>query len=115
MVTAHDALISEADFQQQIVDLMAITGWKHLHVRRTRGKQSKWVTSTNRSGWPDLFCWHPEGGIFAAELKSQVGTLRDDQKVVLDELTAAGVECHVWRPSDWPEIQARLTRPRRAP
>lgn len=106
---ANADTLDEATFQSQVVELAGMLGWSHLHVRRTRGRGGAWTTSTNLPGWPDLYCWHPDRGVFAAELKSERGELRPEQLEVLSSLEAAGVETHVWRPSDFPEIQRRLT------
>lgn len=72
--TATDSHLSETDFQEQVVSLMGLLGWHHLHVRRTIGRGRKWVTSTNLAGWPDLLAWSPRRRrVLAAELKSERG------------------------------------------
>lgn len=38
-----------------------------------------------------------------AELKSERGKLSRGQRAFLDLLASAGVDAHVWRPSDWLE------------
>ena len=106
---ANADALDEATFQSQVVELAGMLGWRHLHVRRTRGRGGAWTTSTNLPGWPDLFLWHPRHGTLAAELKSQRGELRPEQSEVLASLRAAGVDARVWRPSDWTEIQSTLT------
>lgn len=93
--------VSEAEFQQQVIDLAHAYGWHHLHVRRSIGKGRKWVTSTNVVGWPDLFMWHPyQRRTIAVELKSETGVVSPEQKAVLASLEAAGVWVDVWRPGD---------------
>jgi len=99
---------TEAEFQQQVVELAGMLGWQHLHVRRSIGKGSRWVTATNVVGWPDLFCWHPTRGVVAIELKSQAGQPTPEQLRVLETLRTAGVPSFVWRPSDWDEITSVL-------
>src|SRR5690606_29558723 len=94
------AVTTEAEFQAQVVELATITGWRHLHVRRTVGRGRKWTTSTNLAGWPDLLLWKP-GRVVAAELKSAKGKTTAEQEDVLASLAAAGIETHVWRPSDF--------------
>lgn len=101
--------MTEAEFQAQVVELATITGWRHLHVRRTIGRGRKWTTSTNLAGWPDLLLWRP-GRIIAVELKTDVGKVTDDQEDVLRSLAEAGVESFVWRPSDWDLIATTLGR-----
>jgi hypothetical protein len=63
-------------------------------------------------GWPDLVLWRA-GQFLVAELKSARGRLRPEQRDVLATLAAAGVDARVWRPADWPEIEALLTAPRK--
>ena len=93
--------ISETDWQQQVIDLAHIYGWRHLHVRRSIGKGRKWVTATNVVGWPDLFLWNEaQKRTLAVELKSEKGIVTQDQLIVLGSLAAAGVETAIWRPSD---------------
>lgn len=104
--------LTEADFQRQVVELAHILGWRVLHVRRSigrRGGQQAHQTTTSIKGWPDLLLFHPDRGEhFVAELKSEKGRLRPEQVEVLADLRASGVECHVWRPSNFDEVQARL-------
>lgn len=114
MSAATDPPITEADWQQQVIDLAHVLGWKHLHVRRTIGKGNKWVTATNLKGWPDLFLWHErQQRVIAAELKSEAGTTTPEQVDVLESLTAAGVPCFVWRPSDLEAVRDLLATPTR--
>lgn len=101
--------ISEATWQEQVIEVAHLYGWSHLHVRRTIGRGRKWVTATNLAGWPDLFMWHPVARRrVAAELKSEGGSTTPEQDAVLASLGAAGVEIYVWRPSDLPAVQAAL-------
>lgn len=99
--------MTEAEFQAQVVELAGITGWRHLHVRRTIGRGRKWTTSTNLAGWPDLLLWRP-GRIVAAELKSDTGQVTAEQEAVLASLADAGMETFVWRPSDFDAIASTL-------
>lgn len=109
------ALVSEVEWQQQVVQLAAMMGWEHLHVRRSIGKQRSWVTATNIVGWPDLLLWSERqpGRHLAVELKSESGQLRPEQREVLNRLSAAGFHSYVWRPRDLETAKAVLS-PRRA-
>ena len=90
---------TEAEFQEQVVQLLNLTGWRHLHVRRSIGKGRKWVTATNLVGWPDLLCWHErQRRVLALELKTETGKTTAEQDAVLASLGAAGVEAMVLRP-----------------
>ena len=71
----------------------------------------------NAAGLPDLILLGP-GGLAFAELKKQKGRVSPEQQGWLDGLTRVGVPAYLWRPSDWPEVQAvlrGLARPGRAP
>lgn len=98
---------SEGEFQASVVELAELAGWRVLHVRPVTDQRSRTRTPTTCIGWPDLCLWRP-GRFMAAELKAERGRLSPAQRDVLDSLAAAGVECHVWRPSDWPAIEAVL-------
>jgi hypothetical protein len=61
----------------------------------------------SQPGFPDLVLVHPDKPkIIFAELKSQTGTLRTEQKLWLAALSCVASDCDnvlvkVWRPSDW--------------
>lgn len=101
--------LTETQWQEQVVDLAHLLGWKHLHVRRSIGKGRKWQTTTNRRGWPDLLLWAPGRGFVALELKSETGSPTDEQLEVLAELEAAGARTMVARPSDFEAVQDLLS------
>lgn len=106
------ATISEADWQQQFVQLARLLGWKHMHVRRSLGRGRKWVTATNVDGWPDLTLWNPtQQRVMFVELKSETGRLSPDQETVLRSLIEAGQEVHVLRPSDLERARDLLAAP----
>jgi len=101
MPVATDLTVTEAEWQQQVIDLAHVLGYRHMHVRRSIGKGNRWVTATNVVGWPDLVLWSErQQRLLCVELKSETGKLSDEQDEVLASLAAAGVECFVWRPSD---------------
>lgn len=109
--------VTEAAWQQTVLDGAHACGWRSMHVRRSQGRragQPAWQTTTSCAGWPDLILWRP-GELLAVELKSNRGTLTRDQQAVLGSLERAGVETHVWRPRDWDRVRARLARQERAP
>lgn len=103
-----DALLTEAEFQEQVVTLARMMRWRTMHVRRSIGKGHAWTTATSVKGWPDLTLWRP-GQFLMVELKTDTGPATDEQLVLLAELREAGVDARLWRPADWPEIQATLT------
>lgn len=89
--------MTEAQLQQRITDLcdwLKLT-WHH----ETDSRRSK-------AGFPDLVI--VGNRVLFVELKSQSGRLSRQQAEWINVLRGAGVEVHVWRPSDWPEIRVRL-------
>lgn len=107
--------LTEAAFQEQVIDLARALGWHHLHVRRSIGRRNgkqAWQTTTNIAGWPDLFLWHPRHGFVALELKSEKARLGTDtvreQLQVLDQLAGAGARTLLARPSDIDAIRQLL-------
>lgn len=108
-----DAALTEAQWQDLVVDALHAHGWRHMHVRRSIGRGNGWTTTTSVIGWPDIVAWRPEtpsrgGRVMAVELKAQRGRLTDDQARVLGELAASGMEVHVWRPSNWDQVMEAL-------
>lgn len=91
---------THVEYQQQVIDLVHLYGWQHLHVRRSIGRQKMWTTTTNRKGWPDLLCWHPRHGFLAIEIKVGKDKPTLEQAGVLEELKAAGASCWVLYPRD---------------
>lgn len=106
--------MTEAEWQQQVIETAKLYGWRALHVRRSigrRGGQRGWQTTTSIDGWPDLLLWNvrrPERGLVALELKADKGKATDEQLRVLSELTAAGVRTMLARPSDFDDVHEML-------
>jgi hypothetical protein len=88
----------ETSFQASVIDLARLLGWTVFYVTDSRGSPP---------GWPDLtLC---RGGVLIfRELKSENGRLSIEQQEWADQLLAAGVDWQVWRPADWPQIEATL-------
>ena len=108
--TVPAAPITERQFQQQVVHLAHLHRWRVMHVRPTigrRGGEAAWQTATSIAGYPDLTLWRP-GQLLLVELKTDRGRLSPAQREVIGSLQDAGVDVRVWRPADWPEIEATL-------
>lgn len=94
--------LTEAGFQSAVIELARLCSWRIYHTRNSKG---------SNHGWPDIvLCRSPE--VLFAELKTEKGTLTVEQRHWLEALTASGLEVHLWRPSHWDDIEARLTRAR---
>ena len=98
----NNQILAEKDFQRQVLELAAVYGWLAYHVPDSRRVSCR--------GVPDVLCIRPfpPYGFFFAELKTEKGKLRPEQKEWLEALQHNGIEYHVWRPSDFDEITARF-------
>lgn len=103
---------TESQFQDAMIQLAQTTGWRVAHFRPAQTAKG-WRTpvSADGAGFPDLVITRPPE-LLVVELKAQRGKLSAKQREWLRHFDLCGIEWHVWRPSDWPTIEARLTRPR---
>ena len=86
--------MAEKELQKNIRDLAKVMGWDFVYSI----PDSRMATAR---GMPDLLMLKEKRLLFA-ELKTQSGKLRLEQRQVLYLLEIVeGVEVHVWRPSDW--------------
>jgi hypothetical protein len=93
--------VSEKQFQQQVMDLARYSGFLVYHVFDSRRSDP---------GFPDLVLCRPPLVLFA-ELKSERGKLRPEQREWLEALRGCeSVGARLWRPSDWPEIEETLSK-----
>jgi VRR-NUC domain len=98
--------VSEKQFQAQVVELARISGWLTYHTFDSR---------RSAPGFPDLVLVRPPRLIFA-ELKSEVGKFRPEQRVWLEVLKGCQrVEARLRRPEDWRAIETLLCRRERRP
>lgn len=110
--------VPERDFQRSVMALAELSGWETLHVRTSMqgGRFLTATTGTMARGWPDLVLIHrSRQRLLFIELKSDRGRLTPDQSRVLSVLWSLvegpareWAEVHVWKPSDWPAIEAAL-------
>lgn len=106
MSRSKPGAIREVDFRRQIVGpngIATMLGWKHAGFRAAQTEHG-WRTPTTGElgkGFPDLTLVRVrDQRLVFVELKAEDGRLSVEQEDVLMTLTAAGQECHVWRPSD---------------
>lgn len=91
--------LTEKQWLNQVVELARLLGWSTYHP---------WLSIHSASGWPDLALVRER--LILAELKAEKGKVSIDQRLWLDRLIVAGVECYVWRPSQFDEVVNILTR-----
>lgn len=94
-----DHAISEQAFQRLVVECAEWNGWWWWHDEDSR---------RNARGLPDLLLVRDR--CIWLELKKERGRIRPAQIEVMERLRAAGAEVYLFRPSDWPEIEAVLRR-----
>ena len=91
---------TEASFMRAVCELAAFGGWRVFHA---------WLSVRSHPGWPDLVLTKPGQPVLYAELKLDGKQPTPAQQAWLEALqSATGTEVHVWRPSDWSTIAARL-------
>lgn len=94
--------MTEAQWQQQVVELAALYGWSSYHTYDSR---------RSHPGWPDLVLCRPPEIVFV-ELKTDKGRLSAAQCEWLERLAASGQRVFVWRPSMFDAIHRILKRRR---
>jgi len=102
------ARMSEDAFQQWVVDLAKVYGWRHYHTR---------FSKRSPSGFPDLVLAR-DGRLIFAELKSEKGHLTPEQREWMADLARVAqrlfmtdpdtVREFLWRPSDMEQIEKVL-------
>jgi hypothetical protein len=107
--------VTEADFQVAVIKLAQYLGYKVAHFRGVRVLRAngniryQTPVQADGKGFPDLVLTRP-GRLIFAELKSEKGVLSPEQREWLEAVEAGGAEAYTWRPGDWDDIQALLTR-----
>lgn|SRR5574343_1024439 len=106
--------MTEAEFQQQVIDLARLTGWRVAHFRSVRQVRRDGAVfystpvQADGAGFLDLLMLRNGYGI-VAELKVGRNKLSDDQKAWISEWEQTDFDVRVWRPEDWDEIVEALT------
>lgn len=107
-----DRAITEREFQNQVVQLARLHGYRVHHHYDSRRSEP---------GWPDLVMVHETEScrpIIIAELKAEKGRLSPAQQFWMERLDCGEVfedyiVVRVWRPSMWDEIESLLSRQNR--
>lgn len=99
--------LSENAFQRQVIQYAKLCGWLVHHVRPARTAKGWRTPIQGHAGFPDLVLVRGDSLLFV-ELKADDGRVEPHQRQWLDALALAGAVVSVWRPRDWPAIQARL-------
>lgn len=96
-----DRMVTEKDFQSQVIQLARLLGWRVAHFRSICDRQGIWRTpvQADGAGWPDLFMVRRDRAI-AAELKRELSKAMPEQDIWLYKLAQTCVETYIWRPSD---------------
>jgi hypothetical protein len=100
---------TEKGFQAAVIELASLHRWKVYWT---------WNSLHSPKGFPDLVLGREgrpgtprPGELIIAELKSVRGKVSAAQQEWLDLLaTVPYIEVYLWKPHDWPTIEARLTR-----
>ena len=101
--------ISEKQFQDQVIALAILHGWKVHHVLPSMSSTGRWLTHVQgHVGFPDLVMAHTTHGLLFVECKTIKGRLTEAQVDWCRTLDATGAETYVWRPTDLHFIQQRL-------
>jgi hypothetical protein len=112
-------LVSEAQFQSQIIKHAKLWRWRVHHVRPALTGRGWRTPLQGDKGFPDLVLaksW-PDGRavMVLAELKAQrVKDVEPDQQAWLDVLSlldAPQVIVATWRPMDWEDVRKVLEQP----
>ena len=102
-----EAAVTEADWLRTVTDYATLRGWLWTHFRPAQTDRG-WRTSlSGYPGFPDIFAVRGNR-VVVVELKSMNGRLTEGQREWLDRLSLTGIETHVFRPSDWSEVERVL-------
>lgn len=104
--------ISEATFTAQVIDLAQMYGYLVAHFRPAlTAKGWRTAVSGDGKGFPDIVALRlSDARLLVAELKAEGGRCTNEQTEWLNRMRNAGVETHVWRPSQMEEIVRVLSR-----
>jgi hypothetical protein len=100
-MTRPKSALSEAEFQQRVMDAARMAGWMCVHFRPAKSQRGRWVTPmAGDKGFPDLVL-AKDGRVLLAELKTDKGKPTAEQQAWL---AAVGGHGRLWRPENWPAV-----------
>lgn len=96
---------TEAEFQQKVIDLLHLHGFRVAHFRPAMTKDGRYITAVaaDGAGFTDLVAVG-HGHCWFIELKTATGRLSNAQSEWATALLDCGMEYYLWRPSDWGNI-----------
>ena len=68
-----------------------------INVGKVKMKDGRWFSTGAPKGFPDLFGFRPDGRIFFIEVKNEVGKLRPEQKIFIEQMRKRGALAGVAR------------------
>jgi len=103
------AKLTESAFQSQVIALARMLGWRVAAFRPAMNQRGEWRTPVqgDGKGWPDCVLVG-RGRVLFRELKLDKRYPTPEQREWGEALLAAGADYAVWRPKDWPIIEATL-------
>jgi hypothetical protein len=106
---AFVGLVSERQFQAEVIRRAKLFGWLVHHSRPAIGRGGRWNTPIEGDpGYIDLTLAR-SGRLLLLELKSATGKTSPAQRAWISTLSQVpGVEVHVLTPNDWPLIDRLL-------
>ncbi len=99
--------LTEAQFSQQVEDLLNLYHWKWCHFRPARTEKGWRTPLSGHKGFLDYIAVK-SGRLLIFELKSDTGKVSPEQQCWLDELDRTLIPVFVWRPRDWEKIVKML-------
>jgi hypothetical protein len=102
----------EGELQDEVIQALQVRGYHVAHFRSVQTPQG-WQTpvQADGGGFPDLIAvrTNPAPHLLVIELKSEAGTLSDDQKIWLQMFSRVpGVQVMLLRPSSWRDVEKWL-------
>lgn len=101
--------LTERQWQRVVTDYATFKQWRWVHYKPARTPDGKYLTRLDgAAGFPDL-CLVRGKRLLFVELKGEKGRLSEGQDDWLAALEETGVECYVWKPADWDDVERVLS------